>query len=107
MRRTPIRSAGPPGRSAKLTDVYERNDEGDRSSARGTRSGVSPLLIAFIVLAILAAVFVLQNGGRANISFLFFDVGAAVWVAIAISIGVGILLDRLLIAWWRRRRTDR
>ena len=86
--------------------MYERNDEGDRSSVRETRSGVSPLLIAFIVLAILALVFVLQNGERADINFLFFDVGASVWVAIAIAIGVGILLDRLLIAWWRRRRHD-
>ena len=92
------------GRSAKLTDVYERNDEGDRSSVRETRTGVSPLLIALIVLAILAVVFVLQNGDRADVNFLFFDIGAAVWVAIAISIGVGIVLDRLFIAWWRRRR---
>ena len=94
------------GRSDKLAGVYERNDEGEHSSVRETRSGVSPLLIAFIVLAILALVFVLQNGERADINFLFFDIGAAVWVAIAISIGVGILLDRLLIAWWRRRRHD-
>jgi uncharacterized integral membrane protein len=84
--------------------VYERNDEGDGSGVRETRSGVSPLLIAFIVVAILALVFVLQNGDRAEIDFLFFDVGASVWVAIAIAIGVGIVLDRLLIAWWRRRR---
>ena len=87
--------------------MYERNDEGDGSGVRETRSGVSPLLIAFIVLAVLAVVFVLQNGERADISFLFFDVGASVWVAIAIAIGVGILLDRLLLAWWRRRRQDR
>ena len=86
--------------------MYERNDEGDRSSVRETRSGVSPLLIAFIVLSILALVFVLQNGERADITFLFFDVRASVWVAIAVAIGVGILLDRLLIAWWRRRRHD-
>jgi uncharacterized integral membrane protein len=87
--------------------VYEHNDEGEGSSVRETRTGVSPLLIAFIVLAILAVVFVLQNSKKANIRFLFVDVSASVWVAIAISIGVGVLLDRLFIAWWRRRRQDR
>jgi len=86
--------------------VHERNDEGDGGRVRESRSGLSPLLIAFIVVAILAVVFVLQNGERAEIDFLFFDVGTDVWVAIAISIGVGVLLDRLLIAWWRRRRHD-
>jgi uncharacterized integral membrane protein len=98
---------GVAGSSGKLTVVYERNDEGDRSSVRETRSGVSPLLIAFIVLAVLAVVFVLQNGERTDINFLFFDFGASVWVAIAIAIGVGILLDRLFLGWWRRRRQDR
>ncbi len=86
----------------------ERRDDDGRSSVQETRSGVSPLLIAFIVLAIGAVVFILQNGDRADITFLLFDVSASVWVAIAISIAVGVVLDRLLIAAWRRRRrTDR
>jgi uncharacterized integral membrane protein len=93
------------GRSAKLTAVYERNERGDEQRpVTHTRSGVSPALIAFIVLAVLAIVFVLQNGDEAPIEFLFFDGSTSVWVAIAIGIGIGILLDRFLLAWWRRRR---
>lgn len=88
--------------------MYERNERGDDDRATGgpsaARSGLSPALVAFIVVAIVALVFVLQNGERAPIKFLFFDASTSVWVAIAIAIGIGILLDRLLLAWWRRRR---
>ena len=86
--------------------MYERNDPGDvdRSGPRPQRSGVSPTLIAFIVVAVLGLIFVLQNGEEAPIRFLFFEASTSVWVAIAIAIGIGIILDRLLITWWRRRR---
>ena len=86
--------------------MYERNDagEGDRGVTRTERSGVSPTLIAFIVVAVLGLIFVLQNGENASIRFLFFESSTSVWVAIAIAIGIGVILDRLLIMWWRRRR---
>jgi uncharacterized integral membrane protein len=86
--------------------VYEGTDagEGERGGQRPARSGVSPTLIAFVVVAVLGLVFILQNGEHAPIRFLFFEASTSVWVAIAIAIGIGIVLDRLLIVWWRRRR---
>ena len=97
----------PTGRSAKLTVVYERNDEGDRSSVRESRSGVSPLLIAFIVLAILAVVFILQNGERADDQLpVLRRRRRRVGRPSPSPSGSAIVLDRLFIAWWRRRRHD-
>ena len=84
--------------------MYEGNERrSDEGTKPATRSGVSPTLIAFIVVGILAVVFVLQNSNRTEINVLFFDFNARVWFAIVIAILLGVLLDRLLIAWWRRR----
>ena len=84
--------------------MYERRDP-EPAAGTAARSGPSPILIGLIVVAVIALVFVLQNGNEADIDFLFFDVQSPVWIAIAIAIGVGVLLDRLFIAWWRRRRS--
>lgn len=92
--------------SDKLGHVYEgpdrRND--DERGFRTTRSGISPALIAFAIIVVLAVIFVVQNGVKAEIKFLFVERSTPVWVAIAIAIAIGVLLDRLLSVWWRRRR---
>jgi uncharacterized integral membrane protein len=49
-------------------------------------------------------VFVAQNRDQIEIKFLFFDFSSRIWTAIAIAIGLGILLDRLVLGWWRRAR---
>jgi uncharacterized integral membrane protein len=84
--------------------VYEeRRDDG---GIRRTRTGISPALIAALVVVAGAIVFILQNTEQAPLQFLFFERRMSVWVAIAIAIGVGVIIDRLLSAWWRRRRRD-
>ena len=82
------------------------NDYDEQPGASG-RSGPPPALIALIVVVAIVLVFVLRNGDRTTIDFLFFDVNSRVWTAIAISIGLGILLDRLILTWWRRARRNR
>ena len=56
--------------------------------------------IALIVIA----VFIAQNRERTDIEFLFFDFSGRVWTVIAIAVGLGILLDRVILTWWRRAR---
>lgn len=82
----------------------ERRGDDDGRSVRTTRSGVSPALIGFVIVVALAVVFVIQNREQAPIEFLFFSRRVPVWVAIAIAIGLGIVIDRLLSIWWHRRR---
>ena len=68
------------------------------------RNGPSVFLILLIVVAVITAVFIAQNRDRTQIEFLFFDVRSRVWTAIAVSILLGVLLDRLILAYWRRAR---
>lgn len=71
------------------------------------RNGPALGLIAFAVVAVLTVVFVLQNGNRATLSFLWFEGESRVWFVILVSIVIGAALDRLFGLWWRRRRRRR
>lgn len=85
-------------------DRRMRSDPG--ASASAGRNGISPALIGFIVVAVIAVVFILQNRERRQIDFLFFEVTTRVWTSLAVSVALGVLLDRLFSSWWRRRRRD-
>ena len=76
----------------------------DDQPSRGGRNGPGLFLVLTIVVAIITAVFVAQNRDQIEIKFLFFDFTSRIWTAIAIAIGLGILLDRLVLGWWRRSR---
>jgi uncharacterized integral membrane protein len=85
--------------------MYERREpEGAGDGPPSQRSGVSPALIVLGIVAIVAVIFIVQNSARTDINFLIFDVNSRVWVALLVAIAIGILLDRLFIYWWRRRR---
>ena len=86
--------------------MYERNEPAPSNVEQG-KSGLSPTLIAFIVLGVIALVFVLQNGDDTQTNFLMLDFSAPLWLLLAITIAVGIVLDRLFALWWKRRRRDR
>lgn len=62
-------------------------------------------LVGLVVVAGLALLFALQNRNRTPVQFLFWEVNSRQWVSIAVAIALGVLLDRLFQAWWRRRRT--
>lgn len=68
------------------------------------RNGPSLFLILFIIVAAITAVFIAQNRDRTKVEFLFFDVESRVWTAIAVAIALGVVLDRLILAWWRRAK---
>jgi len=87
--------------------MNDRNDDarfdGDGSVPPG-RDRPSIWLIAFGIAAIFTAVFILQNGEPVEANILWFDPEIKLWVAIVASICLGILLDRLILTWWRRAR---
>ena len=88
--------------------MYEGPERSDRDDVVGrARSGMSPALIASAVIAIVVVIFILQNSDRASVEFLFFERRTPVWVAIGIGIVLGVILDRLVTAWWRRTRRRR
>lgn len=82
--------------SAELGNSVQDWKGGDRS--------VSPTLIAFVIIAIGAVVFIIQNSDKAQVRFLFFTVTTRVWAGILVALVVGAVLDRLIVIWWRRRK---
>jgi uncharacterized integral membrane protein len=79
-------------------------EEFDEQPGAGGRNRPGVFLVLTILIAAITAVFVTQNRERTQIEFLFFDFTSRIWAAIAIAIALGILLDRLFLAWWRRAR---
>ena len=89
----------------------ERSSYGDEFEERESdRKLLTPAIIATGVVVAVVLIFVLQNGEKRQIDFLFVEVTTRVWVALAIAIALGVILDRLFLFWWRRRgrrRDDR
>ena len=84
------------------------NDQYDAQPGPEGRNGPSLFLILAIIVAAIAAIFIAQNREEAEIQFLFFDGTFRIWTAITFSIALGVLLDRMILMWWRRaRRCDR
>lgn len=88
--------------------MHERNgiSSGDGPGDWQGKREVSPTLIAFVVIGILAVIFIVQNRDEVGVRLIIPKVEMPVWVAIAISLAIGAILDRLFVAWWRRRRRD-
>ncbi len=61
-------------------------------------------LIAFVAIAVVTVVFILQNRERTSIDFLVFEVHARIWTSLLLAVALGVVLDRLFSGWWRRRQ---
>jgi uncharacterized integral membrane protein len=79
-------------------------EDDDPQPGSAGRSGPSIWLILFALVAFITTVFIVQNGEETPAEFLWFDRDIKLWVAIVASIALGILLDRLILTWWRRSR---
>ena len=79
----------------------------DDTSARSGASGPPVKLIALVVVAALAVIFVFQNREEHPIKFLFFEVDTRTWTALATAFVLGVVVDRLFSSWWRRARSRR
>jgi uncharacterized integral membrane protein len=69
-----------------------------------SRGGPPVGLIAFAAMIVLTVLFILQNREFSQIDFLVVEVESRQWVIILVSIAIGVVLDRLFLRWWRRRR---
>lgn len=75
---------------------------GDVQAASG-RSGPSFALIVVGLLTAVIVVFILRNSDETQIDFMFFDWNTTVRWSIFIAVVLGVLLDRMILSWWRRR----
>ncbi len=79
----------------------------DDTAASSGSSGPPIKLIALVVVAALAVIFVFQNRERHQIDFLFFELNTRTWTALATAFVLGVVCDRLFSSWWRRARSRR
>lgn len=78
---------------------------GNNAASSGS-SGPGLKLILFVALAAVGVIFVLQNRERKSVDFLVFEINSRQWVNIAVAILLGVVLDRLFLSWWRRRKAN-
>lgn len=76
------------------------------SAAAQQRSGMSPAVIVFGVLAAVGLIFFLGNGSQTEFHFLVWEWTTTVRWMILLSILLGVVLDRTF-SFWRRRRRKR
>ncbi len=85
-----------------MDDLDSIGDSDPQPAAQG-RSAPSIWLVLAALVAVVTVVFIVQNGERVPAEFLWFDHRIRLWVAIVASVVLGILLDRSILTWWRRR----
>jgi uncharacterized integral membrane protein len=67
----------------------------------------SPAFVLAAIVAILLLVFIVQNGERAQVTWLVFDRNPPVWAIIIVSAVAGYLLGQLVEIGLRRHRRNR
>ncbi|MEX0846217.1 MAG: hypothetical protein WD023_00425 [Ilumatobacteraceae bacterium] len=85
----------------------KREDGEQRLEAASGQNGVSPALIGLLIVAVLAAIFFLQNGATTTVELWGFTWDTTIRWSLLVAIGIGVLLDRLLTMVVRRRRKQR
>ena len=78
-------------------------DRNNDTNAASGHNGISPSLIAFAVVAVLAVIFFLQNGERLIIDLWVIEWKTTVRWSLLVAMFIGVLLDRFFGIWWRRR----
>lgn len=61
-------------------------------------------LIGVAVVALIIAVFIVQNWEKTPVEFLFFDINSQLSLSLIVAILFGVVIDRLVIGLNRRRR---
>jgi protein-S-isoprenylcysteine O-methyltransferase Ste14 len=79
--------------------------DGQQQSVSSGSDGSPPWKLILLVIVVAGLVtFFFQNGSDTAVHFLWLDGSWPVWSVIAISVGIGIVLDRLFSWQWRRAR---
>ncbi len=87
--------------------MNESSEPNSGNIAASGRRHLNATVIGLLVVAVATVLFIFQNREFVGIDFLFFEIRNRVWTAIAFSISLGILLDRLFIRWWTKRKASR
>ncbi len=84
--------------------MHESSEPGSGNIAASGGGRFSPRLIGLAIAVAVAVSFFFQNGGRTRIWFLLFSFTSKTRTAILVAIALGVVLDRVFISWWGRRK---
>ena len=73
-------------------------------NAPGGSRGLSPVLIAWLVILAVSVIFFFRNGEQTKLDFLFITTHNKTRWLVIVCIAIGVVLDRLFSMWWHRRR---
>ena len=88
-------------------DMEHDSPDDGRGDWSEKREGPSTKVIVAIVIAIVLVLFILQNGHRTQLSFLFLDGEYPLWILIVVGAVLGFAVGWLLSAARGRRRSRR
>lgn len=74
-----------------------KNQWGKNGEADGKKdaSGLSPKQVGWVILAVIAALFVVLNSDKSKISFIAFSANLPLWVLVIVSLVLGFLIGKL------------
>lgn len=67
----------------------------DKPDDKKDTSGLSPKQVGWIVLAVIAALFVVLNSDKSKISFIAFSANLPLWVLVIVSLTLGFFIGKL------------
>lgn len=77
------------------------------NAASGRFGNMNLKLIGLVVVAAVSVIFILQNREYTTIDFLFFEIRNRVWTAMVSAMVLGVILDRLFLRWWDKRKANK
>jgi len=81
------------------------NQRSERNEAASGRD-LNGRLIALLVVVVVVVLLILANGEETQIDFMFFEWETTVRWAFFIAVILGVILDRLAMWLWRRRKRN-
>lgn len=87
-----------------MSDDRFDDDQFERQPEKSGRSAPPLALVLFVLFTIAGLIFAFQNGREVRTEFLWLDGQFKFWMTILASVALGIVLDRLILTWWRRAR---
>ena len=88
-------------------DDFRGNSRDERNEVASGRNGPSIALILFVIVAAYAVAFFFRNSQETEVDYVFGDADTTLRWALLMAVVLGIVLDRLITAWWRRARRNR
>jgi uncharacterized integral membrane protein len=90
-------------------DEFEGSEEGEPSfdagpPARPESTGIAWGFVAVLILALLVAVFIVQNDEPIGVEFLWFDFEMSIWIVVLAVILITLVADQVISLFYRRRK---